>query len=349
MDSNRRRFLQMSFGTAGAALLGCQPTSDLAENIAPVCEADCLRSIKYRGRALGTTVSMTVLHEDEAIARQAIKHALVELELVENLMSLYRPTSQLCRLNEAGSLALPHPYLVDVLQASHKIARQTGGAFDVTVQPLWKIYSEAKKASRLPDEESVAATLSNVDWRSVEVGSDRIRFHKPGMAVTLNGIAQGFAADRVAAVLREHGIRHALVNAGEIGTLGTNAKSDAWTVGIQHPRQADAYVSLVELQGRSLATSGDYETTFSVDYRANHIFDPRTGRSPDMFSSVSIVASSSMLADALSTAAFVLDLERAVKLIESFPGADAMFVLKNGRTLATSGFPTRGPSEEETV
>ncbi len=110
-------------------------------------------------------------------------------------------------------------------------------------------------------------------------------------------------------------------------------------MGIQHPRIEDAYISVAKLDGRCLATSGDYATSFSPDHRDNHIFDPRTGKSPTELASVSVLAESGLVADGLSTALFVLGPEQGLRLIEATPGADALFVLKDGRTLATRGFP----------
>ncbi|MFC1588475.1 FAD:protein FMN transferase, partial [Planctomycetota bacterium] len=117
-------------------------------------------------------------------------------------------------------------------------------------------------------------------------------------AVTLNGIAQGFAADCMLAALEANGVQHALVNTGEIGVIG-----------IQHPRHKDAFISRARLDGRCIATSGDYATTFSPDGEHNHIFDPRTGHSPKEFQSVTVLAKSGLEADALSTTIFVSGLQ----------------------------------------
>ena len=111
-------------------------------------------------------------------------------------------------------------------------------------------------------------------------------------------------------------------------------------MGIQHPRRADAYLALAKLRGRCLATSGDYATCFRGDYRYNHLFDPASGTSPQCFSSVSIAAPTATLADALSTAVFVLGAEEGLRLIHSMPNVDAMFVFKDGRVLTSQGFPT---------
>lgn len=159
------------------------------------------------------------------------------------------------------------------------------------------------------------------------------------MSITLNGIAQGYAADAAMRVMRAHGVRHALIDAGELGALGRSRGRAPWSAGIQHPRVADAFAALARLEDRCLATSGDYETAFSADYSRHHIVDPRSGRSPGELASVSVAAPTAMLADALSTAVFVLGTERGLALLREHPGSDALLITKSGRHLATAGFP----------
>ncbi len=343
---NRRQFLYVAAGTGGALSLGAAAwllrnatsagsTQQLSREVAHAG----LQSATRTSWALGSEVSMTALHARPDVARGAVDAAFAELELVEELMSIYRPHSQLCRLNRDGVLDDPHPHFVEVLQYAQTMSQRSGGAFDVTVQPLWALYAEAKKAAALPDSEAVAAARRQVDWRRVEISSRQIRLRGEGTAITLNGIAQGYAADRAIVALRSRGVAHALVNTGEIGALGDKADGERWTVGIQHPRHEDAFISLAKLADRCLATSGDYATTFSDDFRFNHVFDPRSGRSPDELASVTVAAPTAMQADALSTAVFVLGPERGLELVRSMPGTDAFFVLKDGRTLITEDFP----------
>lgn len=286
-------------------------------------------------------MAIRALHADGVTAQAAADAAWRELETVEALMSIYRPSSEVSRLNRDGVLTDPHPYTVAVLTTAQELAAQSDGAFDVTVQPLWALYSAHRKLGGLPSEDEVAAARKFVDWHKLEVNAKRIRLGAPGMAVTLNGIAQGYAADRVRAALAAHGIEHALIDTGEIGTLGDKgAGTDApWKVGIQHPREENQYIALAALQGRCLATSGDYETFFTPDRVNNHIFDPRTGHSPRDLSSVTVVAADATRADALSTAVFVAGPERGQALLEAAPGAEALLVRKDGSILATKGFP----------
>jgi thiamine biosynthesis lipoprotein len=281
---------------------------------------------------------MTVFHRSELRAQGALAAAFAELELIEELMSLYRPSSQLSRLNHHRVLSDPHPMLLDVLACAQHTSEVTKGAFDITIQPLWELYAAAQQSGRLPCEAQVEAARRLVDWRRVEIGRGQVRLRGKGTKITLNGIAQGYAADRVIQTLRGHGIQNALIDTGEIGALGLKPPGNAWTIGIQHPRDEQAYVSLVKLSGRCLATSGDYATTFSPDHQHHHLFDPRTGHSPTELSSVSIAAQTAMQADALSTAVFVIGMEAGAKLIGTTPGAEGMLIAKDGRTLVTAGF-----------
>jgi thiamine biosynthesis lipoprotein len=332
---NRRQFLLVAGGSGAALAAGAIHQFALPK------KAQSWPVVCRKTFALGTNVSIAARHPSSQLADRAIAAAFDELALVERLMSIYRPDSQVSVLNRTGEMRHPHPHLVEVLRHACQIARRTAGAFDVTVQPLWEAFATASKCQQLPDHSTIEAARAKVDWTQLAVADDTVRLLKPGMKITLNGIAQGFAADRVLAALRSFGVQHALINAGELQSLGNSDRGDAWRVGIQHPRQDDAYVALAELDGRAMATSGDYATRFSPDGRHHHILDPRTGYSPSEICSVTILAASGMMSDALSTASFVLGLESSLALIKKTPGCDAFFVLRNGETVATQGFPLR--------
>ncbi len=328
----RRQFLLTMGVFAAGALAG--PLSRRAQAAVNLG----MQAFTQSGLALGTQTSMTVLHRDAQVAQQAARAAMRELEDIDALMSLYREQSQVCVLNRTGRLDDADPRLLEVLKEAQAMSLRTDGAFDITVQPLWRTFASAKAVGRLPDETEVQAARGMVDWRKLEIVGARVTVGT-GMSITLNGIAQGYAADRTMAVLRRHGIEHALVNAGELAAIGRNAEGKPWTVGIQHPRNKDAFVAVASLDGRCMATSGDYATTFTADFMNHHIFDPATGHSPQSLMSASVVCSSACLADALSTAIFVLGPERGLALVESIPGADLLLVRRDGQQIATKGFP----------
>jgi FAD:protein FMN transferase len=297
---------------------------------------DGRRLVRDAGLAFGTTVSIAAVHEDAAAALVAVRAALAQVHCVDALMTVYRPDSQVGRLNATGRLDDPDPHLVRVLQFSRRLAALSDGAFDVTVQPLWRCHAEGKRRGRLPTVEEIAAARALVDWRALEVSPGRVSLGRPGMSITLNGVAQGYAADLAFAELRRHGIHDALVDAGEYGAEGDRQPGQPWMVGLQHPRDPAAVIAAVPMDGRFLAVSGDYATNFTDDFSSHHIFDPRTGRSPSGLSSAVVAAASGLEADGLTKPMMVLDLPRARQLLASFPGAGAVWIDKRGQVVAST-------------
>ncbi|MFO1497535.1 MAG: FAD:protein FMN transferase [Verrucomicrobiota bacterium] len=318
----RRRFFLLALGAAGLAAVG-QRTLRKG-----------LHRLERKSLALGAPVTLTAYHLDPAAGEAALSAAFEALEAIEEVLSLYRPGSEICQLNRDGFLDQPHPDLVKVLGSALDWSRLTGGAFDPTVQPLWPLYA----CRRQPEAAELESACRLIDWRSIRLDDHRIQLN-PGQSITLNGIAQGFAADRVCDVLRARGVEHALIDTGEFGSLGDKPGGEHWKVGIQHPRKREACIAWAALDGRFLATSGDYETAFNDDFSSHHIFDPATGRSPGLLSSVTVLAPSGLEADALSTAIFVLGPSRGLDLAASRRGVDCLVVRTNGQIIATAGFP----------
>ena len=298
---NRRNFLSLGIGMATLMAHGDSRGSDTA-----------VKKYFRKAKALGTDVKITVLDRDEVIARKGIDSALNKIEHVEQLMSLYRPDSQLSLLNRKGVLRNPHPDLLAVLRKSMGLSKLTDGAFDVTVQPLWNLYNRHAQSASLPSENEIAKVRRRIGWKHVRIEEEIIFFDRPGMQVTLNGVAQGMAADFARQALEEGGIRDALIDAGEFNAIGSTRRKDSRHIAVQHPRQ-EGNIAKTGLQGRCLSTSGDYGTKFSDDYRHHHLFDPHTGISPAELSAVSVAAPTALEADALSTALFVLGPDRQRK------------------------------------
>ena len=324
---NRRNFLTLGTGMATLMAQGA-----LHGSVAPG------QKHFRRAKALGTKVKFTVFHPKQKRANRAIDAALDKIEHVEQLMSLYRTDSQLSLLNRQGSLRNPHPDLVTALKKSIDLSRRTGGAFDVTVQPLWKLYARHADLRTLPTEAEIGKVRQRMGWEYIRVEPEIIYFDRPGMQVTLNGVAQGLAADLAQQALEEWGIENALIDAGEFNAIGSPEQRDSWHIGVQHPRQLGS-IAKTGLQGRCLSTSGDYASKFSDDYCHHHLLDPRTGLSPVKLSAVSVAAPTALEADSLSTALFVLGPEKAKEMVESMKGVDALFVSKSGDITATDGFP----------
>lgn len=290
-------------------------------------------------QAFGTTVTVQVQHSDPQAAQAAITDALQQISLVDALMSLYQPRSQVYQLNAQGQLQQPDPHLLTVLAYAKQLSGQTGGAFDITVQPLWLAFSQAQASGQLPAPLTLARARALVNWQDVTVQPSQIALTAPGMAITLNGLAQGYAADLALAALRAKGVQHALLDSGEFGAIGSKGNGQPWVLGIKNPRQTDALAARVALDGRALATSGDYETSFSPDFAHHHIFDPATGDSPNTLASATVLAPTGMMADGLSTAFMVLGADRALALAARLQQVDALLIHKDGRQQKTAHFP----------
>ncbi|MFM9916939.1 MAG: FAD:protein FMN transferase [Rhizobacter sp.] len=286
--------------------------------------------------ALGTTVRLRAAHADAAQADRALDAAAATLQAVEASMSLYRDDSELCRLNRTGLLAAPSTHLLAVLREARRVYERSGGAFDVTVQPLWSAYDRARQAGRLPTDAERIEAQARTGWQQVQLGRDRVRFLRSGMAVTLNGIAQGYAADAVRATLQAQGVEHALIDTGEFSAIGHNDRGQPWTVGVEDPHDAARLLTALSLDGRAMATSADNRSIFSADRRHHHIIDPATGDSPPTLSSVTVVADTAMRADALTKVMFMAGPARIEALATQW-NVGVVWVDKQGRWGATPG------------
>lgn len=242
----------------------------------------------WEGAALGARARILIDHpETTAITAEAA----AEIARLEGIFSLYRD-SALMRLNGKGYLQAPPFELLECLALCDSVHRATGGLFDPTVQPLWAVYAEAKGH---PRPETVAAVQTG--WERVRYDTDVIRLD-PGMGLTLNGVAQGFIADRVADLLRKRGLTHVLIDTGELAALGPQADGSSWPVRL-------ATGGDLSLTGGALASSAPLGTVFAPG--RGHILHPVTRQPAALnWSLVTISDASAAMADALSTAACLM-------------------------------------------
>jgi thiamine biosynthesis lipoprotein len=286
--------------------------------------------------AMGTSMTLQVAHADATQVARALDASVAAIRHVEDQMSLFRPDSAICRLNRTGRLDDPHPDMLEILRIAQQVAQRSDGAFDVTVQPLWLAFEEARQKGHLPSAEAVVAARQQVGWRGLQIAQSTVKLERPGMAITLNGIAQGYAADKVKACLQSFGIAHALIDSGEFASLGQPPHAGDWTLGVANPRDAQHLLTGIAMQGRCVATSADDQCTFSADFVNHHIFDPHTGHSPPELSGVSVFAPTCVMADALTKVFFMAGYDRALPLARKW-GVDVLVVDKRGRWQASPG------------
>lgn len=260
------------------------------------------------GNALGATVTLRLYHSD---APRLAAMAMEEVRRLEAIFSLYLPDSALSRLNRDASLAAPPFELLDCLTLAGAVHRASGGRFDPTIQPLWHAEASALERGQPLSPTERADLMAHVGWDGVTLAADAISLRR-GMALTLNGIAQGYIADRVAALLASNGLSRALIDTGEMVAL----PGGSWPVQLVEGGK-------LTLQDRALATSSPRGMTFGGDGVTSHIFNPATGRPIlSRWRSITVSAGSAALADALSTAACLFDIKAdAAAMCEAFPGA----------------------------
>ena len=319
----RRKLLLGAVGTLAATMAGIGAFRDLAI-------AKGLHTLTWAGMAFQTPVALTIAGPDREALDSAMDAAFASLRAVENASSVYRQNSDLSQLNRVGRLEAPHPHLVTLVSYALQLAAATDGRYDPTVQPLWDAWAAQAARGTRPSDEMLRMTLQRVDWRGVSIEADTIAFDRPGMRMTLNSINQGYAADVVMATLAAHGITDAFIDTGEFGARGHNAEGRDWRLGVAAPRAPGQLAFTYDPFQRFAATSGDYKTFFSPDFRDHHIFDPRTGRSPPDWSSITVDAPSGLVADGLSTALFVLDQSGCRRLLLAHPDCNARFFGKDG-------------------
>ena len=305
---------------------------------------------RWQGEVLGALSELTLWHSDAAFARATIVKVRGEIERFERIFSLYRADSEISHLNKTGKLIKPSPELRTLVEESRRLGELSGGAFDISVQPLWRLY-EAHFWSRTDTQPDFAVRAHDiaralVDFRQIDSGSSRIAFARPGMAITLNSIAQGFITDKIADLLRNEGFESAVVDLGEFRTLGRHPDGHPWRLGIRNGKSSTTFDRTVELDDMALAVSGGYGTTFDASGRFHHIFDPRTGESANRLIDVAVIGPSAAAANGLSTAICAGGETLAAKLLAAYPKTRAILTRLDGTSVT---YTAKDPATPKTA
>ena len=283
---------------------------------------------------MGTMVSVEIVTNSSGVTSGRMEKVWAEAERLERVFSRYLPDSEISLINrEAGHRPVPiSDEMMDVLSRAEDISRITQGAFDVSVGPLMKIWGFfPERKGRVPAEDELADCIARVGWRAIELNrSERtVYFLKPGVEIDLGALAKGYVVDRIVELLVEEGIENGLVNAGgDIYCLGEYPGGRSWRIGLEHPRDEDEILTVLELKNRAVATSGDYRNYFIRSrLRYPHIIDPRTGRpSRSKVVEVSVMAPDCLTADGLATAMFVMGADRGINLLKQIEDVDGVIV-----------------------
>lgn len=276
---SRRRMLVILAGVAALPVAGASAAGQVRQ---------------WHGVALGAKARIILDHPQ---AERLIAQAVAEVARLEKIFSLYQSDSQLSVLNRDSRLPNPAFELVELLSICSNLHARTKGAFDPTVQALWSLYARQFSKGKQPDHKQILAARKCTGWQHVEFSTDSVSFKQSGVMLTLNGIAQGFIADRITELFVRNGVANVLVNTGEIATLGLAPDGGPWQVKLK-----EGSLAAIPVSNGAIATSSPLGTVFDGDGKIGHIIDPRTGRPGGKWKEVSVISTSAAKADGLSTA-----------------------------------------------
>jgi thiamine biosynthesis lipoprotein len=277
--------------------------------------------------AMGTAIAVKLYGLEEQEAGQLMDLAFAAIDRVDTLLSRHLEASELNRVNRlAGDPEVrAAPELLQVLERAQYFAGLSGGAFDITIGAVSRLW-DFPHARVPPATARIAAALPLVDYRQVQVQAGQVRFLRPGMSLDLGAVGKGFAADQAVADLQAAGVACGLVDvSGNLRFWGRKPDGWPWRLGVQHPRLAGQQIEVEDLGLPALATSGDYEQYFEYrGERFHHLLDPATGYPARRAISATVWAENATDADILSTAVFVLGPERGLHLIAALPRTEAL-------------------------
>ncbi len=309
-------------------------------------DARTAKLVATRG-AMGTHVFVTALGPSERRLEDALAEAFEEMDRLVALLTRFEPASPVSVLNAEGRLDGPPPEVWDVVAAALGFHKVSAGAFDVSVAPLLALFEArldgAKPAP--PSDAEIRAATALVGAQHLAASRRRLAFDRPGMSVTLDGIAKGYIVDAIGRALDRRGVKQWLVDAGgDIRARGAKEGGAPWTVAVRDPLGSARFPDVIELAQGAVATSGSYERFFDPARAFHHIVDPRSGRSPAHSVSVSVRAPTAMAADALATTVFVMDPLAGLALIERLPGCACLIIDGAGRQRRSRGWLSAAPA-----
>lgn len=287
------------------------------------------KEFTYSNFLFGSQCSIKFYYIGEDRAREIIDVINLELIRLDSLLNYYSETSLVTELNRTGRVTAPGDivYLVNVCDS---VSRSTGGLFDITVAPLLQTWGFYEGKRRVPSPEEIARAKQFVGYKRIHQAGDTIML-EPGVKVDFGGIAQGYAADRAALILRQRHVKSAIIDiGGEVLTIGRSPQGRPWRVGIRNPR-GKGIIETLEIEDRGVSTSGDYEKFFIIDGgRYPHIINPITGWPAQDFASVTVITDNATHADALSTAVAIMGAEKGIAFLELQGIRGIIFYEENG-------------------
>ena len=292
---------------------------------------------------MGTLVEITIQESDNDLAQHAINKSFNEMSRLEKIMSTHLPNSELSKLNTLARRETKITVSSDLLKVIKRgvyWGKLSSGAMDITIGPAIKLWKFNTETPTLPDGYKLQEATSFIDYKNIAIDGSSVSLKKTGMSLHLGAIGKGYAVDQAIGILKKMGVKSGLVNAGgDLMAFGLKKETEAWHIGIQHPRKPEKIIASLDVRDKAVATSGDYQRYFIKDkVRFHHILNPKDGWPENQTMSATVIADTVMDADALSTALFILGPNKGIGLINSLEGVEGMILSKLGSASYSSGF-----------
>jgi len=305
------------------------------------CTGSRPRTVQKTETIMGTEVTITVVARSAEEGETAIDAGMAELRRLDAMMSLYKDNSEITKVNLAAgrSPVKVSPEMIEATESAINVSKISKGVFDVTVGPLVVLWQMRLKEGKIPTDAEIAKIRPLVNYRYIAVDrkASTIFLKKRGMVMDFGGM-KGYTADRAAEVIKNRGITNAVIAvAGDIWVLGHREDGKPWRIGVQHPREHDKTLAVLDLSDKYISTSGDYERyVIRETKRYHHIIDPRTGKPSQGVISATVIGDKGALIDPLAKAPFILGPEEGLKIVRK-AGAEAIVVDDKGRIFVTDG------------
>lgn len=292
--------------------------------------------------SLGTVINLTVPSiKDEKVIEKSFKR----LSEIDDKLSAFKENSEISKIKSKAGI---EPVTVSsdtyyIVKKSKEYSEMLCGAFDPTIRPLVEVWEESLKLEKLPSKEAVIEKLKLVNYKDIILNEKQssVMLKHFKQSIDLGGIAKGFAADEIRDIFYKNKVKSGLIDlGGNVFAIGSKIDGTPWRIGIQNPyKERGQFVGILSVRNKSVVTSGNYEKYFINDgRRIHHIIDPRTGEpSESRIISATIISDNSIDGDGLSTGVYIIGVSKAIELINSIDGIEAIFITDDKKIHITSG------------
>ncbi|SKB48130.1 FAD:protein FMN transferase [Daejeonella lutea] len=294
-------------------------------------------------RLMGSRFDITIVAKDSALAERYIDTVIAEVDRIENLISDWRPQTQVSEINRNAGI---RPVKVDreVFELTERalyLSRITDGAFDISFAAMDRIWKFDGSMKEMPAPEAIRRSVEKVGYKNIILDRENstVFLKLPGMKIGFGALGEGYAADQCRNMMKAKGVTAGIVNgSGDMNTWGRHPNGDSWKIGVTNPVDDNELFAILPLEEKAAVTSGSYEKYVVFNgKRYAHIINPKTGYPVSGLSSVTIVGPSAEFANGLSTSIMVLGKRRGLRLLRYFPKYRGIFVSDKGKVTTTRG------------